>query len=131
MLKDLALTEHVVILGHIPKMDQISLLKRSIPVIQPTLFEGGPGGGSSYDAISLGQPLIVSDIPVNREIDEHEAVCFFKPQCVVDLASKMKIALNYCFVRPDHKTLWEAGCLRKRRCGEKLFAIASEAIAGG
>ena len=57
-------------LGLIPKLDQIALMREAIAVIQPTLFEGGPGGGAVYAAIGLGQPVIVSDISVNREIAE-------------------------------------------------------------
>ena len=126
LLQKLGLIEDVIILGHIPKLDQISLLKRSIAVIQPTLFEGGPGGGASYDAISLGHPLIVSDIPVNREIDKNDAVSFFKPECEEELTAKLTHALNYRFIRADNEILWSKGCLRKNRCGKKLLDIAKE-----
>ena len=53
-----------------PKLDQIALMKNCIALIQATEFEGTPGGLSVYDAISLGVRTIVSDIPVNREIEE-------------------------------------------------------------
>ena len=43
LLEKLDIQSDVKILGHIPKLDQISLLKKSISLIQPTLFEGGPG----------------------------------------------------------------------------------------
>ncbi len=39
------LQEHIIFLGMIPKNEQIRLLTNSIALIQPTLFEGGPGGG--------------------------------------------------------------------------------------
>ena len=44
------------------------LIQNAKAVVQPTLYEGGPGGFSSYEAISYGKKLIVSDIPINREI---------------------------------------------------------------
>ncbi|MGK7630644.1 glycosyltransferase, partial [Salmonella enterica] len=50
LLKKLGISEKVKILGHIPKLEQIELIKNSIAVIQPTLFEGGPGGGITFDA---------------------------------------------------------------------------------
>lgn len=68
---------------YIAKLDQIALLKKSIAVIQPTLFEGGPGGGASYDAISLGKPLIVSDIKVNQEIEQSERVFFSRQKMLI------------------------------------------------
>ena len=58
------------ILGMVPKADQINLLKGSIALIQPTLFEGGPGGGAVFDAAALGVRCIVSDISVNRELED-------------------------------------------------------------
>ena len=36
-------------------------------VIQPSLFEGGPGGFSAYEAISMDKFLLLSDIEVNKE----------------------------------------------------------------
>ena len=63
-------------------------MKESLGVLQPTLFEGGPGGGAVHDAISLGVPSIVSDIPVNKEI-KAENVYFFKTKDAEDLSKKM------------------------------------------
>ena len=47
------LTNKIKILNLIPRSDQIELIKNSLGVIQPSLYEGGPGGFSSYEAISL------------------------------------------------------------------------------
>jgi glycosyltransferase involved in cell wall biosynthesis len=82
------LREYVHILGLIPKGDQLAIMRGSLAVIQPTLFEGGPGGGSVYDAVSTRTPSIVSDIPVNREIDIG-VVRFFAAGSAEDLAAKM------------------------------------------
>lgn len=56
------------VLGFIPKADQLALLRGSRAMIQPTLFEGGPGGGASYEAVGFGVPLALSDIDVNLEV---------------------------------------------------------------
>lgn len=45
LAKKLGIESKIKILGHIPKLEQIELIKNCIAVIQPTLFEGGPGGG--------------------------------------------------------------------------------------
>jgi glycosyltransferase involved in cell wall biosynthesis len=82
------LRDYVHILGLIPKRDQLAIIRGSLAVIQPTLFEGGPGGGAVYDAVSTGTPSIVSDIPVNREID-FGVVRFFVAGSAEDLAVKM------------------------------------------
>jgi glycosyltransferase involved in cell wall biosynthesis len=77
-IKKLDFGDRLHLLGVIPKLDQISLVKNSMALIQPTLFEGGPGGGSVYDGISLGKLCVVSNIPVNRELKEDNVV-FFDP----------------------------------------------------
>jgi glycosyltransferase involved in cell wall biosynthesis len=82
------LRDYVRILGLIPKGDQLAIMRGSLAVIQPTLFEGGPGGGSVYDAVSTRTPCIVSDIPVNREIDIG-VVRFFAAGSAEDLAAKI------------------------------------------
>lgn len=87
-IKEMGIENQIKILGHIPKLDQIQLMKTAIAVLQPTLFEGGPGGGAVYDAVALGIPAIVSDIPVNTEISEDD-VLFFKSESAQDLAEKM------------------------------------------
>ncbi len=91
-INKLGLTDKIHFLGYIPKKDQISLMQKSIAVLQPTLFEGGPGGGSVYDAVAYNVPAIASDIPINREID-HDNVVFFKANSPVDLAAQMLLVL--------------------------------------
>lgn len=87
-ISELRLQDKILLLGHIPKFDQICIMKGCIAVIQPTLFEGGPGGGSVFDAVALGVPSIVSDIPVNKEIVDNN-VSFFKAGSEQDLYKNM------------------------------------------
>ncbi|MDP9123120.1 MAG: glycosyltransferase [Pseudomonadota bacterium] len=84
----LGVRERLHILGLIPKLDQIALMRGALALVQPTLFEGGPGGGAVYDAIGVGQRCIVSDIPVNRELDE-PGIVFFPPHDSAALARAM------------------------------------------
>ena len=77
-IDELGIADQVHFLGHIPKADQIAIMKGSLAVLQPTLFEGGPGGGSVYDAVSLGVPALLSDIPVNREIENEKNLLYFE-----------------------------------------------------
>ena len=123
LIKQLGIKEDVKILGHIPKLDQIVLLKKSIAVIQPTLFEGGPGGGASYDAISLGKPLIVSDIAVNREIEENERVFFFMAKNTNSLMKKMNEVSKINFNNIPNKLLYSLGMQRKKVCGKFLLKV--------
>ena len=65
---NLNLENQVRFLGYVDKRTQLEIMKGCVAVIQPTLFEGGPGGGSVYDALGIGKRAIVSNIPVNMEI---------------------------------------------------------------
>ncbi|WP_396150040.1 glycosyltransferase [Flavobacterium sp.] len=93
LINEFGLAEKIFILGYIPKNDQLQILKNSVAVIQPTLFEGGPGGGAVYESVAFGIPSIVSDIPVNKELDD-ETVTFFKTGSPEDLAEKMKMVFE-------------------------------------
>src|SRR5262249_24896424 len=77
-VRDVGVESNCRFLGLIPKLDQIAIMRSAVAVVQPTLFEGGPGGGAVYDAIAIDCPVIVSDIPVNREIEGY-VDSFFAP----------------------------------------------------
>jgi glycosyltransferase involved in cell wall biosynthesis len=121
------LSNSVRILGHIPKREQIEIMKYAQAVVQPTLFEGGPGGGAAYDAVSLGVPVIASDIPVNQEIDD-PLVTFFRTGDPEDLARRMKTALATQKKIPDAAQLMAAGTRRREQCGTALLDAIRHAM---
>lgn len=117
----LGINRRLYVPGLIPKRDQIALLRGALAVVQPTLFEGGPGGGSVFDAVALGLPAIVSDVAVNLEIAEPE-VSFFKASDVAALAAAMsaRAAAGHA-VRPGAAELIAAGQRRRQACGRVLL----------
>lgn len=119
-LMDNGLTENVKLLGHIPKRDQIEIMKGSVAIVQPTLFEGGPGGGSVYDAVSLGIPAILSNIPINYEVTG-DNIFYFKAGDYVDLANKMHVLLESTIYRPAQDILLKKGQENLARLGDCLM----------
>jgi glycosyltransferase involved in cell wall biosynthesis len=119
-LRDTNLEERVQLLGHIPKREQIEIMKHAQAVVQPTLFEGGPGGGSVYDAACLGVPVILSDIAVNREV-EGDNLFFFEAGNSSDLARKMKTVLGMDVMPPSQETLLSRGQKRAECLGDELM----------
>ena len=114
------IADRVHALGLIPKLDQVALIRGSIALLQPTLFEGGPGGGAVYDSVSLGVPSIVSDIPVNREINE-PTVTYFEASNPRSLAERMEEAIGRGAVpRAEPAELFRQGLERRVRCGQYL-----------
>lgn len=115
------------ILGLVPKADQLAIMRESIAVIQPTLFEGGPGGGAVYDAVSTRTPSIVSDIPVNREIDIGD-VRFFAAGSAEGLAEKMVDVLIHPPRRLSREESLEQLAARQRELGRVLMHIVNIAV---
>jgi glycosyltransferase involved in cell wall biosynthesis len=119
-IKTAGLDGRIKMLGLIPKREQIELLKNARAVVQPTLFEGGPGGGSVYEAVALGVPSIVSDIPVNQELQGLN-VTLFKVGDADALATKMRETLRTTYSRPNAQALIDAGNKRRLACAEMLW----------
>lgn len=64
-IQELGIGQQLHLLGLIPRIDQIQLMRRSIAVVQPSLFEGW--STVVEDARALGKPILLSDIPVHLE----------------------------------------------------------------
>lgn len=85
------LKDHVTLTGFISRADQLNLMRHSIAVIQPSLFEGW--STVVEDAKALNQFVLAGDIAVNREQIEKN-VAFFEPQEHLLLTSLMKRMIN-------------------------------------
>jgi glycosyltransferase involved in cell wall biosynthesis len=128
LLARLGVADRVFLLGYLPKPEQVALLRAAVALIQPTLFEGGPGGGSTYDAVALGIPAILSDIPVNREV-EGVFVSYFPPGDPEALAARMAQALDAPRAAPSQQQLQAEAARRLARLGRTLQQAISEASA--
>jgi glycosyltransferase involved in cell wall biosynthesis len=130
LIEKLNLGNRVKILGHISKLDQISLMRNSLAVLQPSLFEGGAGGGCSYDAISLGVPVIASDIPINKEMTCGD-VTFFPVGNFEKLADILLAWGTSPYHQEANNVLLSKGIARKQLAGRALKNILIEAIRDG
>ena len=127
MAEQLGIKARLHVLGLVPKREQIALLHGARALIQPTLSEGGPGGGAAYDAVSLGVPALLSDIAVNREISD-AGVQFFRVGDASDLAAKMRAALDQPAPRrPEPAALISLGHERRAACGRVLLQAVAAA----
>lgn len=126
MLDGLNIRHKVIFLGHIPKLEQIMLLRGALALIQPTLFEGGPGGGAVYDAVSLSVPVILSNIKVNQEVDA-DNVDFFQAGDVDDLVRTMSKRLMPT-PRLNAEELLLIGSQNREALGEKLYCIIQKTL---
>lgn len=125
-IKVLGIENKIRFTGFIPKVDQLILMSLSTALIQPTLFEGGPGGGSVYNAISYGTPCIISDIEINKEV-KGDNVYFFKAGNSKDLKEKMKQLIDNSPSKKSYHTLREEGNKRTKELGYSLLSILEKA----
>jgi glycosyltransferase involved in cell wall biosynthesis len=97
-IEKLGISKQVYLLGLIPKADQIQLLRSSLAVIQPSLFEGW--STIVEEAKCFGKKVILSDILVHLEQNPRGGVFFQKDspdelsQLLADLWVTLKHGLN-------------------------------------
>jgi glycosyltransferase involved in cell wall biosynthesis len=84
------LNPYIRFLGFLPRNEQLSLMKSSLAIIQPSLFEGW--STVVEDAKSLNKYLLLSDIPVLREQIDYNCT-FFNPYSSIELSNKMEFIL--------------------------------------
>lgn len=96
---------NILLLGVVPKKEQLCIMRNAIALIQPTLFEGGPGGGAVCDAVSMQVPCIVSDITINKELPKGKRMHYFLAQSENSLTKKMKKVLNINYSQKSNKCL--------------------------
>ena len=90
-VEQLDLKRQFIILGVIPRADQIQLMRQCLAVIQPSLFEGW--SSVIEDARSIGKSVIASDFPVHIEQNPPNAY-FFKRGNPEELAESIAQALS-------------------------------------
>jgi len=86
LTSSLGIRSQIVFLGLIPRPHVFALIRQSLCVLNPSLFEGF--GLASDEAQSLGKQTLLSDIDAHREQNPPEAI-FFNPKDREELAKKM------------------------------------------
>ena len=118
------LNEKITFKGMIPKKEQLHLLRNARALIQPTLFEGGPAGGAGQEAIACGVELILSDIPVNREVCLNGRIHYFKPDSIDELCVLMRRLWNSDDERPSVQSLRDNQRIYRDKLGAEIINAA-------
>lgn len=124
-IREYQLERQVFILGLIPKVDQLQLMRRSIAVIQPSLFEGW--STVVEEARCIGKPIILSDIPVHFEQNPPNSE-YFDHTSSESLAKSM--AKWWEALSPGPNAGQEAAAKEKNRTDVLAFAKKFLEIAG-
>ncbi|PZO38694.1 MAG: glycosyltransferase [Pseudanabaena frigida] len=125
-IQEYSLESQTYLLGLIPKQDQMQLMRRSIAVIQPSLFEGW--STVVEDARCLGKTMLLSDFSVHLEQNPPNS-SFFERHSPQQLAHLIDECWNSPIVTPD---LEQEALARDRNAQEtQEFAYRFLAIANG
>lgn len=118
--------DQVAFLGVVPREHMFMLMRQSVCVLNPSLFEGY--GMSVDEARSLGKQVLLSDISAHREQDPPGAV-FFDPRDHEDLARKLEHLWRDKSPGPDRELEFEARQSlpqRVRACAASFMSMVRE-----
>jgi glycosyltransferase involved in cell wall biosynthesis len=121
------LRNRLIILGMVPHEHLVQLMRQSLAVLQPSLFEGW--STTVEEAKSIGKRLILSDIPAHREQNPPRSV-YFAPR---DPQSLSECLIDAYRANPGPDAELEALAraqlpARTREFGRSFIAIARDAI---
>jgi glycosyltransferase involved in cell wall biosynthesis len=119
------------ILGLLPRTDQVQLMRGSVAIVQPSLFEGW--SALLDEAHSLGKKIYVSDIPMHHE-QHFENTVYFSPNNYRELADK--IAMDWQGLVPGPNLHMENQAIKQywkrlSKFGENFSDICHLLIRGG
>jgi len=120
--------EQIAFLGLLPRDHMFQLMRQSVCVLNPSLFEGF--GLTVDEARSIGKRVLISDIPAHREQNPLGAL-FFDPRDCEDLAQKLEKIWYEIPPGPDMKLESEARQSlpgRIRACAESFMSVVREVI---
>jgi len=104
------LNSQITILGLVPYIDLVNLMRTAVLIIQPSRFEGW--STVVQDAVALGRPLLCSDINVHRE-QVPKALDFF-PTDRADVLAEM-LAAHWNSLTPGPNYALEQQSLKSER----------------
>lgn len=99
-LRDFGIEDLVYVLGSLPREDQLQLMRASIAVVQPSLFEGW--STVVEDARAFGKTIFLSSLNVHREQAPRFGI-YFDPHNAVDLAEKFVQESAHLRAGPDRQ----------------------------
>ena len=127
----LGVRDSFVVLGWVPHAHTFHLLRQSLAVLQPSLFEGW--STTVEETKSIGKTIVVSDIPIHREQAPEQAL-YFDPADPTALAERLVEVSETTAPGPDDRleaSAREALPHRTREYAETFLDIVDEVRAGG
>lgn len=118
------LAHQVYLLGLIPRLDQIQLMRRSLAVIQPSLFEGW--STVIEDARCLGKHIIMSDLDVNIEQNppNHKLFERYSPESLANIMTNWWESLQPGLDKQQEDEARNNNLVEVQKFGHRFLEIA-------
>jgi glycosyltransferase involved in cell wall biosynthesis len=119
------------VLGSIPRIHLLMLMRQAVCVLNPSLFEGF--GLTVSEAQSVGKKVLLSDIPAHREQNPPQAI-FFDPRNCEDFTEKLNKVWLEVRPGPDIELEKEARNNLPKRVhdsAESLMSVVGEVVRSG
>lgn len=122
LIKELELSENILILDYVSNDELIELYKNAISLIMPTFF--GPTNIPPLEAITLGCPVITSNIYAAKE-QLGDASIFVNPNNVEEISSAMHLVYSNDDIRDQ---LIKQGLLKSSDYSIAVFSLKFQRI---
>lgn len=93
------LSKNVIFTGRVSDEELVSIMRYAVLLVQPSMYEGF--GIPPLESMCLGTPVLLSDIPVFKEIYKDFPVRYFRCGDVNDLAVKLQNQLFERIILPE------------------------------
>jgi glycosyltransferase involved in cell wall biosynthesis len=118
-ISDLNIADLIHILGLIPRQDQIQLMRRSLFVVHPSLFEGL--NLTAQECQLLGKKIILSDLAIHQE---QNFGIYFARADAIDLARKISGLLPVSAPGPSSSEEIKAQMLYKEKIENFIYQLS-------
>jgi glycosyltransferase involved in cell wall biosynthesis len=131
LMQDMAswnLSDRVHYLGAVQRSDVFDLMRQTICVVNPSLFEGW--GYAVDEAAGVGKRILASDIPAHRDLAPPGCE-YFSPTSTDDMADKLESVWRHSEPGPDTALETAARAQLPERIeafGTSLFNVLQEAV---
>ena len=122
LIRKLSLENHIKILGHVPDAEFVALIKNSLCVVIPSLFEAA--SLTVWEAQLAGVPVACSDIPIFRE-QADDSAAYFDPYDPTSIADVLLQVMTTRQLRASllQKAEAKTSMLKSSRFAEQMVSI--------
>ena len=123
------LDKQIHFMGIVSRADHMAMMRQSLAVLQPSLYEGW--GFAMSDSKAIGKPVLASDIPVHHEHEHPSVFAYLAPLDVEAWAEAIRSAYQVFTPGPDVVAEQQANMLTvpySQKAGRDFVALLRQTM---